>query len=96
MSNVKDLINRLSHAISCYQRDRVDKGMDYDPLYSVNIMINLILLAIDENRPILKEEEEWFMGGYYIAQCFDGTEYKDVYQYYNQLVQQVRKNNYYR
>lgn len=90
------LINGLENSIEHYHNDRKDRNMPVDSLYAVKIMIYLILLAIEDNRPIKVEEESWFKGSYYIAQSFDGTEYESVYKYYQALVNEVKLNNYFR
>jgi hypothetical protein len=93
---ILELIRNLEESIEFYLTDRKSKNLPEDSLYAVRIMINLILLALEENRAITKEEEKWFSGSYYLAQSFDGTEYEEIYKYYQKLVDQVRLQNYFR
>jgi len=65
-------------------------------LNAVDIVLSLVELGLKDNRPISKEEENWFRAGLYLSYVFANSEWEDIYLEFDKIVSEVEKKNYFR
>ncbi|HTA63835.1 MAG TPA: hypothetical protein VK835_15335 [Bacteroidia bacterium] len=94
---VEDIILNLREQINSFRATDLynsSKPLKFD-INSIEIALNLSELGINNNRAIEANEENWFKGGYLIANDFCG-EWEDISVLYNKLVDEVKKKKYFR
>lgn len=66
------------------------------PIIIVEIALGLTELAIDTNRPIAQDEEDWFNESWNIIHRLEKTEYEDIIDLYRSLKFKLNERNWFR
>jgi hypothetical protein len=89
MKNKEEIINfiidyRLQLANYRVYKDKNITSLDVN---SIEIGLNLLDLAVRQDRIISKEEQQWYKGGYYVQMIFENSEWEVFYDLYQKMVE---------
>ena len=92
---IEDLIKNIRKR---YLEFRVENSSSYISLHlnAIEIAVCLVEFALEDGREIQKKEEAWFNAGYYVSLVLDNSEWQDISDMYNVLVDEVEKRNFFR
>lgn len=77
------------------QTQRLDTQIN-TPLIIVEIALGLTELAIDRNRAISEDEEDWFNESWNIIHRLEKTEFEDIIDLYRSLKFKLNERNWFR
>lgn len=89
----KTLRKRLTE----YRNYKLESGTETSiHINAIEMALGLVEYAIEKERPIQKEEEVWFDAGMPVYRVLESSEWEDISGLYNQLVEHVKKMNFFR
>ncbi len=77
------------------QENRMETKIN-TPIIIVEIALGLTELAIDRNRAIAQDEEDWFNESWNIIHRLEKTEYEDIIDLYRNLKFKLSERNWFR
>lgn len=95
MMTIEDLTKNIRKRCLEFRIENKDEYIS-PHLSSVEIAVSLVEFALEIGREIQKKEEAWFRAGYHISLVLDNSEWQDISDMYNVLVDEVEKRNFFR
>lgn len=92
---INEVVVKLRNRLVEYRYDRRGSIISKH-INAIDIAVCLVEYAIEDNRSIKLDEQNWFDAGYYISYVLDGSEWEDLSDLYMQLVTEVKNVNYFR
>ncbi len=97
LNNVRDITKKLRRKLIEYRFSKKDVAVSTH-VNAVEMAVCLVEIVLEiPSRAISREEESWFRAGYHLSFVFPtGSEWYDIYELYDKLVDEVGKLHYFR
>ncbi len=92
-----DIILNLRRRILEYRNFKIHDQSEISlHVNAIDMALCLTEFGIKENRIISETEENWFKAGYYLNYVFANSEWSDIEELYDQMVDKVREKRFFR
>lgn len=92
---IDQLLHQLRNRLTEYRYAK--KNLEISKhINAIDIAVSLVQYAIEDNRPINLDEENWFNASFHLSYLLDGSDWQDLSNLYGRLSTEVKLRNYFR